>query len=155
MKSPIVWCAWEHVPVDQCTDHAEGHPHSDVTGALGPSDEPQSSGALVVVWPGDYRRQEVWVCSGANIGNWYPLGGEFGQPKVWDPPRPDWSTFANREPEKRPRGTIPQHPHFDDILTRGPVSLLTHDNTTAYRTGWSNGRKRLAEQFTELAEEDE
>lgn len=44
---------------------------------LGRYDEPQDSGAVVAVHSGDYRRQEIWVNSGANVGTWYPLGGEF------------------------------------------------------------------------------
>ncbi len=72
---------------------------------------------------------------------------------MWDPP----AAFGGRERRRippRPAGTVPLHPHFDDILARGPVSLLTHDNTTAYRTGWRNGRRRLHEEIESLADDD-
>lgn len=111
---------------------------------LGPDDEPQESGALVAVHLGDYRRQEVWVSSGANIGNWYCLGGEFGTPRVWDDPRSHLDRMFNADPVPvRPAGTVPQHPHWDDILTRGPVTILTPGDDDTYRAGWRNGRRNL------------
>lgn len=97
---------------------------------LGPTDEPQESGALVVVHAGDYRSQEVWVRSGANIGNWYPLGGEFGVPRV------------------------PLHPHWSDVLARGSVVLLAPIGEDGYRAGWRAGRRDLWQAMEEVADED-
>lgn len=96
-------------------------------------------GALAVVHHGDYRQQEVWVCSGANIGNWYPLGGEFWT--VWDRKR-------------MPPGVTKQHPTWADVVARGPVTLLVATDEGAYRQGWVDGRKRLAEQIEELRDWD-
>jgi hypothetical protein len=147
----MVWCLRAQRPVGECADHENGR-HRDWVSDLGPDDEPQHGGALVLVWAGDYRMQEVWVASGANIGNWYCLGNEFSRPTVWEPPKRE---FWDRSPEPpRPAGTIPQHPTWDDVLTRGPVSLLSHDNVTAYRAGWSNGRRRLSQEIESLAEDD-
>lgn len=155
MAGPVTWCTWSYKPVLACPDHGEGHPHRDVLSKLGPDDEPRDSGALVLVWAGDYRRQEVWVASGANIGNWYCLGNEFGRPKVWDPPRDPIIDLLRRDPPPpRPAGTIPLQPDWYNVLERGPVSLLGHDNVTAYRTGWRNGRRRLHEEIESLAEDD-
>jgi hypothetical protein len=149
------FCTWSYQPVNQCADHSVGHPHGDVIGPLGLNDEPRTSGALVAVWAGDYRRQEVWFASGANIGNWYCLGGEFGRPKIWDDPRTDFEKMQDRRAAPlRPAGTVPLHPHWEDILERGPVYLLSWDNVTAYRAGWRNGRRQLAEDFQSLAEDD-
>jgi hypothetical protein len=80
-----------------------------VTRRLGPGDEPQETGAVVAVHFGDYRLQEIWVSSGANIGNWYPLGGEF------------WAVWERQE---MPAGVRKSHPVWDDVLARGPVTLL-------------------------------
>jgi len=152
MSARVTWCLWTRRRVADCVEHGTGHPHRDMVSDLGADDEPRSSGALVVVWAGEYQYQEVWVASGANIGNWYCLGGEFGRPKAWDPPSRE---FFDRSPvPQRPAGTIPLHPTWEDVLDRGPVSLLTHDNVTAYRTGWRNGRRRLHEEIEELAEDD-
>lgn len=150
------WCNWSYKRADQCPDHTTGHPHRDVTGALGPDDEPRRSGALVEVWAGDYRRQEVWVASGANIGNWYCLGGEFGRPQVWDPPaRPYADMITSREPcPPRPAGTVPLQPTWQDVLGRGPVSLLSTNNQDAYADGWRNGRRDLVYRIESLADDD-
>jgi hypothetical protein len=115
---------------------------------LGPHDEPQQSGAVVAVHYGDYRRQEVWVASGAFGGNWFPLGGEFGRPKVWRDPRTEaqkimWHpAFHGSEPRPGP-DEVPQYPHWSDVLARGPVTLLVPGDAEAYRQGWRNGRKDL------------
>ncbi len=101
---------------------------------LGPADEPQESGALVVVHLGDYRRQEVWVSSGANIGNWYPLGGEF------------WVTWDRK---RMPAGVTKTHPTWDDVLARGPVTLLVPAGDAAYVAGWRAGRSALAATLTD------
>lgn len=98
----------------------------------GDSDEPQESGAVVAVNYGDYARQEIWVRSGANIGAWYLLGGEFGRVINEGIPRP------------------PQHPHWEHVLARGPVTLLTRGDAESYRRGWKNGRRRLLEQMEGL-----
>lgn len=112
---------------------------------LGPDDEPQNSGAIVAVHYGDYRGQEVWVRSGANIGNWYCIGGEFGRgPKVWEDPRSHTEKMLGHGPApRRPEGTIPQHPHWDDILDRGPVTLLVAGDDEAFRSGWRAGRQDM------------
>lgn len=98
-------------------------------------DEPQQSGAVVAVHYGDYHRQEIFVRSGANIGNWYCLGGEFGCPR---------------------HGTdaLPLHPHWEDVLARGPVTLLSAAHEEAYASGWANGRRRLVEQIETLSDEE-
>lgn len=95
---------------------------------LGPNDEPQNSGALVAVHYGDYRRQEVWVSSGSNIGQWYPLGGEHWV--VWDR-------------QRMPAGVTKQHPHWEDVLARGPVTLLVAGDNESYLRGWRAGRRDL------------
>ena len=99
---------------------------------LGREDEPQQSGAVVAVNYGDYRHIECWIRSGANIGCWYPLGGEFGLP----------------------RG-VPPHPHWEDVLARGPVTLLAASRDESYASGWANGRRRLLEQIEALSEEED
>lgn len=122
---------------------------------LGRNDEPQQSGAVVAVHWGDYRRQELWVASGANIGNWYPLGGEFGRPKAWDDPRPHLEKVFNRDAApQRPAGTIPQHPHWEDVIARGPVTLLVAADGDAYRQGWQAGRRDLWQAMEGVAEQD-
>lgn len=121
---------------------------------LGRDDEPQGSGAVVAVHWGNYRLQEVWVASGANIGNWYCLGGEFGAPRVWDAPRPAIPGFPREATPPRPAGTVPQHPHFDDILARGPVILLVPGDDAAYRAGWKAGRKALWDDMEEAVYDD-
>lgn len=108
---------------------------------LGPNDEPQESGAVVAVHLGDYRRQEIWVRSGANIGNWYCLGGEFGGPKPHDVP-------------PRPAGTVPVHPDWYDVCARGPVTLLVPGDSEAYRSGWRAGRRDLWQAMEDVAGED-
>lgn len=45
----------------------------------------------------------------------------------------------------------PVHPHWEDVLARGPVTLLTPGTEDSYRAGWDNGRRRLAEQVETLA----
>lgn len=117
------------------------------------ADEPQESGALAVVHAGDYRRQEVWVRSGANIGNWYPLGGEFGRPKVAEDPRSVVAKMVDREPWRQPPGTIPLHPCWSDVLARGPVTLLVAADGGAYAAGWVAGRRDLWQAMESVAEE--
>lgn len=119
-------------------------------------DEPQQSGAVVAVHCGDYHRQEIWVRSGANIGNWYPLGGEFGRPKPWVDPRNELEKLAARGPAPRPGpNEVPRHPHWEDVLARGPVTLLVASPQESYAAGWANGRRRLVEQIQELSDEEE
>lgn len=103
------------------------------TRAAGRDDEPQQSGAVVAVNYGDYHAQELWIRSGANIGNWYCLGGEFGVPR-------------------HGTHTLPLHPHWEDVLARGPVTLLTADHDEAYAAGWASGRRRLVEQIDTFAD---
>lgn len=122
---------------------------------LGRDDEPQDSGAIVAVNYGDYRAQECWVRSGANIGNWYPLGGEFSRgPKVWDDPRTPMEKLIEPRPPARPAGTIPQHPHWEDVIARGPVVLLIAADDEAYRNGWRNGRKHMWDGLEEAVYDD-
>lgn len=97
-------------------------------------DEPQQSGAVVAVNYGDYRRQELWQSSGANIGNWYCLGNEFGVPR-------------------HDGHTLPVHPTWSDVLARGPVTLLSPGDEATYATGWANGRRRMVEQIEELSDD--
>lgn len=99
---------------------------------LGPDDEPQYAGAVVAVNYCDYRRQEIWVRSGANIGAWCLLGGEFGRVIDDGIPRP------------------PQHPHWEHVLARGPVTLLNRGDEATYMAGWRNGRKNLVDQMEPL-----
>lgn len=121
---------------------------------LGQHDEPKHPGAVVAVHYGDYRRQEIWVASGTNIGNWYPLGGEFGRPKVVGDTRTDVEKLTGRPPWVQPPGTIPPHPHWEDVLARGPVTLLSAGGAETYRRGWRAGRRNLWEAMETLAEED-
>lgn len=96
-------------------------------------------GTIAVVNYGDYRTQEVWVASGANIGCWYPLGGEFWA--VWDRKR-------------HPPGVTREHPTWDDVTARGPVTLVAAMPQEAYQQGWADGRRRLLEQVEELRDEE-
>jgi hypothetical protein len=122
---------------------------------LGPCDEPQHSGAIVAVNYGDYRCVEAWIRSGSNIGNWYCLGGEYGQPKVWTDPRTEMEKLMWTGPNPRPGpGEVPLHPHWEDVLARGPVTLLVAGDGDAYRAGWRNGRRHLAQQVETLSDED-
>lgn len=118
------------------------------------NDEPQESGAVVAVHLGDYRRQELWIRSGANIGNWYCLGGEFGRPKVAEDPRSMADKMVSREHWERPAGTIPQHPDWHDVCARGPVTLLVGADSDAYVQGWRAGRRDLWSQMEDVASED-
>lgn len=122
---------------------------------LGPNDEPQESGAVVAVHFGDYRRQEIWVRSGANIGNWYCLGSEFGTPKTWDDPRSYADKMFDRSPPPmRPAGTVPLQPDWYDVAARGPVTLLVGADGDAYVQGWRAGRRDLWQQMEDVASED-
>jgi hypothetical protein len=118
---------------------------------LGPHDEPQDSGALVAVHYGDYHHQEIWVRSGANIGNWYPLGGEFGRPRAWSDPRNEVEKMIDFGRGVRPPcpgpGEVPLHPHWEDVLKRGPVTLLVAGDAEVRAAGWAAGRRRLLEQI--------
>ncbi len=123
------------------------------TRLLGPDDEPQNSGAAVAVHWGDYRAQEIWVRSGANIGNWYPLGGEFGRPRVAQDPRNDLEKIMGKKWEQPP-GTIPLHPHWDDVLRRGPVTLLVPGDDDTYTAGWRAGRTALWNEMENYIHDD-
>jgi hypothetical protein len=120
-----------------------------VTRPLGYDDEPQGSGAVVAVHYGDYRRQEIWVASGANVGNWYCLGGEFGVPKTVDDPRSDMDKLTENMLGRKglswtqPPGTLPLHPTWSDVLARGPVTLLFPGADDTYAAGWRAGRREL------------
>jgi hypothetical protein len=126
---------------------------------LGPGDEPQDSGAVVAVHWGDYRRQEIWVASGANINNWYCLGGEFGRPRVWHDPRTEAEKLMHHPavhgpaPQPRP-GEVPLHPTWTDVLARGPVTLLVPAGAEAYRQGWRNGRRNLWQDMEAAVDDD-
>jgi hypothetical protein len=122
---------------------------------LGPHDEPQHSGAIVAVNYGDYRYQECWTRSGASIGNWYCLGGEFGQPKPWDDSRSYAERIGHRGADPQPPpGHVRRHPTWEDVLARGPVTLLVPGDQDAYRAGWRNGRRRMVEQMETVADDD-
>lgn len=122
---------------------------------LGPDDEPQNSGAIVAVHYGDYRLQECWQRSGSSIGCWFPLGGEWGRPKIWDDPRTELEKLAWRGPVPRPGpNEVPRYPHWEDVLARGPVTLLTAGSGEAYAAGWDNGRRRLVQQIEALSDEE-
>jgi hypothetical protein len=102
--------------------------------------EPEvSGGTLAVVNYGDYRGQEVWVDSGTNIGNWYPLGGEF------------WCLW---ERQQMPPGVTKDHPTWDDVTARGPVTFGVAGSREAYQQGWKDGRRRLMEQVEELHDDE-
>lgn len=122
---------------------------------LGPADEPQESGAVVAVHWGDYRRQEIWVRSGANIGNWYCLGGEFSRgPMVVEDDRSYTEKTFGTSRWVQPEGTIPQHPDWYDVLKRGPVTLLVPGDDATYVRGWRAGRRDLWQAMEEVADED-
>jgi hypothetical protein len=124
---------------------------------LGTDDEPQGSGAVVAVHWGDYRRQEIWVASGANIGNWYCLGGEFrvGGPPAVDDPRPYHEKTFSREYWVQPPGTVPVQPTWEDVVKRGPVVLLTPGQDGVYAAGWEAGRRRMLEQIETLRDDED
>lgn len=122
---------------------------------LGRADEPRESGAVVAVHYGDYRRQEIWVSSGANIGNWYPLGGEFGRPRVWVDNRTPMERLTHLGPEPMPPpGEVPLHPHWEDVLARGPVTLLLPAAAAVYLHGWRAGRRDLWQAMESVAYEE-
>lgn len=122
--------------------------------SAGYSDEPQTSGAVVAVHYGE-PQQEIWVRSRSNIGNWYPLGSEYGCPRPWDDPRSELEKIAWRGPAPRPGpGEVPRHPHWEDVLARGPVTLLVAGAQAAYAAGWRNGRRRLREQVEAMEDEE-
>jgi hypothetical protein len=81
------------------------------------ADDPEpdySGGAVFAVHYGNYRRQEIWVASGDNIGNLYPLGGEAGKPRIVEDPRSELEkigpTLGRSRTWQQPPGTIPLHP---------------------------------------------
>lgn len=119
--------------------------------------EPEyGNGAVFAVHYGDYHhRQEIWVASGANIGNLYPLGGEFGRPKVVEDPLNDFERANSREPWRQPPGTIPLHPVWSDVVARGPVVMLVPGQADTYDAGWKDGRQRLLEQVEELRDAED
>lgn len=123
---------------------------------LGPSDEPQNSGAVVAVDYGDYRTQEIWISSGSNIGNWWCLGGEYGRPKPWDGLTDMQKlTWPRDKPLPKPGpNEIPRFPTWQDVLARGPVTLLSAGDQAAYKAGWDAGRRRLVQQIEELSDCD-
>lgn len=94
-------------------------------------------GTLAVVHVGDYQRQEVWVASGSNIGNWYPLGGEH------------WVVWARAA---LPPAVLKEHPVWRDVVARGPVVLMVAVGGSGYEQGWVDGRAQLLEQIQQLAE---
>ena len=115
-------------------------------------------GTVVAIHWGDYRRQEIWVASGANIGNWYPLGGEFGRPKMWVDPRSELERLAHyphRDTSGPGPGEVPLHPVWSDLVARGPVTLLVPAQADTYAAGWADGRRRLLEQIEELRDEED
>lgn len=148
---PTYWCRW-HQALMPCVV-TDGH--CDPMRGLSVSDEPDQPGAVAAVWFGDYRRQEIWVSSGANMGNWYCLGGEFGRPRTWVDRRSALDQMTRNGPyrpgEDGPGpGEIPQHPNWNHVLDRGPVTLLTTDHQ-AYALGWANGVRAVRHRIdTEL-----
>lgn len=110
-------------------------------------------GTIVVVHYGDYRRQQAFVVSGANIGNLYPLGGEFDKIKQVDDPRDYMTKTFGHERWQQPAGTVPLHPTWRDVVALGPVTILFAAPQDIYRQGWDDGRKDLVGQIEALAEE--
>lgn len=99
------------------------------------SPEPKlPAGTIAVVCYGDYRRQEVWVLSGSNVGNWYPLGGEYG------------NSVKDR---------MPKDPHWEDLAERGPVTVLVPMQQDAYQAGWKSGRQHLLYDIEQLSDRDD
>jgi hypothetical protein len=122
---------------------------------LGPPDEPRQPGAVVAVNYGDYRSQELWICSGSSIGNWWCLGGEYGRPRAWIDQRTEMEKMLHRGPKPGPGpDEVPQYPHWEDVLARGPVTLLSAGEQDTYAAGWANGRRRMLEQMEELGDCD-
>lgn len=123
--------------------------------ALGFYDEPQTSGAVVAVHYGK-DEQEIWVRSGSNIGCWYCLGTEWGRPKIWDDPRTETQKLTWTGPAPKPGpGEIRRHPHWQDVLARGPVTLLTAGDQESYRTGWRNGRREMVHRMEAIEDEED
>lgn len=111
-------------------------------------------GTICAVHFGDYRHQEVWVVSGANIGNLYPLGGEFGRrPQVAEDPRTAAEKMFSRDRWQQPPGTIPLHPVWRDVVRRGPVTVLYAGANDIYTHGWRDGRRHLLGEIEQLADD--
>ena len=118
-------------------------------------DEPGHPGAVVAVHYGE-PQQEVWVRSRSNIGNWYPLGSEYGRPRPWDDPRSELEKLSWRGPTPRPGpGEVPRHPRWEDVLERGPVTLLAAGHEEARAAGWAAGRRHMADQVEALSYDEE
>jgi hypothetical protein len=108
--------------------------------------------------PGPPALREVCVASGANVGNWYPLGGEFGRPKVWIDPCTELEKLVHRPRDPQPRsgpGEVPLHPEWADVVARGPVTLLVPAPGDAFAAGWAERRRRLLEQAEELRDDED
>lgn len=129
---------------DNIKVYRHGDPEPEVTG-----------GTIAVVNYGDYRTQEIWVASGSNIGNWYPLGGEFGAPKVAEDPRTTIQQMVDPRGWQQPPGTVPSYPTWDDMTARGPVVIVTATNAESYARGWTDGRARLLAQVEELRDDED
>ena len=123
---------------------------------LGMHNEPRGIGAVVAVNYGDYRTQEIWISSGSFIGNWWCLGGEWGRPKVWMDQRTEMDKLlGRRELQSRPGpGEIPEYPRWEDVLRRGPVTLLVPGNQATYREGWKAGRRRMVEEMETISDDE-
>lgn len=110
-------------------------------------------GTVIAVHYGDYRNQEIWVASGAHVGNWLCLGGEFGRPKIVEDDRNALEKMSGRIRWVQPEGTIPLWPDLRDILRRGPVTRLVAADRETYVAGWRDGRRQLVSEMDEAAYE--
>jgi hypothetical protein len=126
------------------------------------ADDPEpdySGGAVFAVHYGNYRRQEIWVASGDNIGNLYPLGGEAGKPRIVEDPRSELEkigpTLGRSRTWQQPPGTIPLHPTWHDMVARGPVVMLVPGQADTYAAGWATGRQRLLAQIEQLRDDED
>lgn len=111
-------------------------------------------GAVLALNYGDYRNQYLFVVSGADYGVLVQLGNGYGHRiQVADDDRTTMQQMSG-EPWRQPPGTLPRHPHWEDVVALGPLTLLIPGDQDMYRQGWTDGRKRLVEQFESLADEE-
>lgn len=94
--------------------------------------EPTAAGAVVRIETPLSRYPEVWVSSHINVGRWYPdtdswMGGHV-------------------------RGPLEDGgAHWEHLVDRGPVALLTDDGHEAYEAGWRAACDSLSQLADEIA----
>lgn len=107
-------------------------------------------GDVLAVNHGNYQTQEIWVVDGANTGAIFPLGGLHHRVNWVEVTRPK---TPRRDLFDRDHDACPRHPEWEDVVARGPVTVLTGMPQDAYNLGWRDGRQDLLGQIETLAEE--